>query len=162
PTCAHGGPQIEHLQKLEIPIVWRAQATNDLQRRGCRVLQHQLECLETDRLVGRNKQLFELGKFGGHHLIPIYSLREQVQGGGGAVDDALDGFEHLFAHLVLVGADGELEGDLVGDDVVLGAAVDRADGDDDAVGGFDLAAGDGLEVHDRLGGDDDRVFGVVG
>ena len=51
--------------------------------------------------------------------------------------------------------------DLVGNDVVFRAAVDRADGDDGGVGRLDLAADDGLEVENQEGGQDDGVDGEM-
>ena len=78
-------------------------------------------------------------------------------GPGPGRDPALDPLDQLVADLGSEGAEGELEPDLVGDDVVLGPAVDRADGDDRRVERVDLAADDRLEVEHRQGGQDDRV-----
>ena len=78
-----------------------------------------------------------------------------------AVDPALDRLDELLADRLAEGPQRELELDLVGDDVVLGPAVDRADGHDRRLARLDLAADDRLEVDDDQGGQDDRVDRAV-
>src|SRR6185437_824023 len=63
----------------------------------------------------------------------------------------------VLADFVAIAADGDLQMALVADDVVLGAAVDRADGDDGRVGRLDLAADDRLQIEDELSAHDDGV-----
>ena len=60
------------------------------------------------------------------------------------------------------GARGELELDLVGDDVALRAAMDGADGDDGGVLRVFLAADDGLQLGDEQGRQDDGVLALLG
>ncbi len=73
----------------------------------------------------------------------------------------LDSGDQLLADRLAEGAERELKLDLVGDDVVLGAAVDRADGDDRRLAGLDLAADDRLQVDDHQRRQDDRIDGAV-
>ena len=63
----------------------------------------------------------------------------------------------LLAHLWRQAAECELQLALVGNDVVLRAGVDRADGDDRRVDRLDFAADDRLQIEHEFGGDDDRV-----
>ena len=92
--------------------------------------------------------------------VPVRDLdlrRLRRAGGRGlGLGDPLDRGEEAFADVVLVGAHRQLELDLVGNDVVLRAAVDRADGDDGRVERVVLAADDRLERDDGSRRDDDR------
>ena len=58
--------------------------------------------------------------------------------------DPIDRRQHAFAHLSFVGAHCELHFHFVRNDVVLRAAVDRTDRDDDWIERIIFAAGDGL------------------
>ncbi|GIW41939.1 MAG: hypothetical protein KatS3mg076_2516 [Candidatus Binatia bacterium] len=74
----------------------------------------------------------------------------------------LDPVEEKLPNLVLVGANGELEPHLVGDHVVLGAAVDGAHGHDRRVDRVDTPAHERLERHDEMRGGHDRVDRLIG
>ena len=62
----------------------------------------------------------------------------------------------------LVGADGQLQVDFVGNDVVARAAVDGADRDHGGIEGRNLAADDGLNRHHQLRGFDDGILARFG
>src|SRR5439155_26464772 len=66
PTRMHGLPKPKYLQELEIPIIWRAQATDDLRLRCCGMTKDQLEGFEANRLIRREKRLFEFHKIRCH------------------------------------------------------------------------------------------------
>src|SRR6267378_5765478 len=51
---------------------------------------------------------------------------------------------------------------VIGNDVVLGAAVDRADGYDGGIEGRIFATNDRLDGHDEFGGEDDGIFADFG
>ena len=92
----------------------------------------------------------------------MYSSTSTVGAGalwacGQGLDPALDALDELQPDRLGEGPERELELDLVGDDVVLGAAVDRADGHDGRLDRLDLAADDRLEVEDGQRRQDDRV-----
>ena len=80
---------------------------------------------------------------------------------GRRVGHAHNALQDVLAHTVLGSADGQLQLDLVGNDVVLGAAVDGADGDDGRVGGVGLTADQRLQVEDNAGRQHDGVDGGV-
>jgi len=82
-------------------------------------------------------------------------------GSGLGLRDALDRREELFLHLGLVGADGQLELRLVGDDAPFGPRVDRTDRDDCRIERVDLARNDALKGHDGAGGDQDGIDGAL-
>ena len=81
---------------------------------------------------------------------------------GEALDPALDAGDELLADRLGERPERELELDLVGDDVVLGPAVDRADRHDGRLDRLDLAADDRLEVDDDERRQDDRVDRPMG
>ena len=74
---------------------------------------------------------------------------------------AADAVDEQVADVVAVRAQGQLQLDLVGNDIVLRPSVDRADGQDRRMHGIDLAAHDRLEVHDGQGRQHDRIDGGV-
>src|SRR5258705_3632800 len=69
-----------------------------------------------------------------------------------AFGDAVEGGEDVLANFFFVGADSELKMNIIGNDVVLGAAVDRADGYDGGIEGRIFAADDRLDGHHEFGG----------
>src|SRR5258708_37356954 len=83
-------------------------------------------------------------------------------GEGNAFGDAIEGSEDVLAHFFFVGADSELKMNVIGNDVVLGAAVDGADGYDGGIEGRIFAADDRLGGHDEFGGEDDGIFADLG
>ena len=98
----------------------------------------------------------------------VYSSRFTFTDGAGApapvaADLAMpvDCFQHMVAGLVGGGSHGQLQLHFVGDDVVLCAAVDRADGDHRRNARFDLAADDRLQTENDACGQDNRVDTVV-
>ena len=60
--------------------------------------------------------------------------------------DALDCRQQMLAHFRRVRADGQAKVDLIGNDVVLGASLDVADGDDGGIARLDFARHDGLQA----------------
>src|ERR1022692_5111445 len=60
-----------------------------------------------------------------------------------------DGCQHALSHFWLVRAHSELQLDLARDDAVLGAAVDRADSNDDRIERIVLTRNNGLQGEDR-------------
>src|SRR5208337_2980592 len=80
---------------------------------------------------------------------------------GECLGPALDAFDELEPNLLGEGPQGELELDLVGDDVVPGTPVNRAHGDHGRLDRLDLAADDRLEIEDGERRQDDRIDGAV-
>src|SRR5260370_39132221 len=89
-----------------------------------------------------------------------FRLRRQSTLRGG-LGDPRNAVEDVFAHLVLGRPHRDLQLYLVGDDVVLAAAVDRADRDHGRVGWVGLAADQRLQVENDPGRQDDRVYRSV-
>src|SRR5690606_19570231 len=97
----------------------------------------------------------------------VHRLDENLRRGAGAFGDLrraeLEVVAHLFAHVLVVGADGAGHFHRFRHDVRAAAAVDVAYGDH---GGrqreVGLAADHGLHAVDHLGGGDDGVDGVPG
>uniref|UniRef100_A0A0N4ZAF6 NAD-specific glutamate dehydrogenase n=1 Tax=Parastrongyloides trichosuri TaxID=131310 RepID=A0A0N4ZAF6_PARTI len=73
-----------------------------------------------------------------------------AEGQGRVAADAVDAVQQLRPHLGAVGADRQLHVHPVGDDVVLDAAVDGADGDHGPLKRIGLAAAQGLQRHHDL------------
>ena len=76
-------------------------------------------------------------------------------------NSSLDRFDELQADRLAESPKRELKLDFVGDDVVLGAAVDRADRHDRRLARLDFAADDRLQVDDHERRQDDRVDRAV-
>ncbi|MEO5961280.1 MAG: hypothetical protein ABIZ49_04880 [Opitutaceae bacterium] len=75
--------------------------------------------------------------------------------------DAPNRSDQVLGDFWVIAAQREFEFHLVRDDVALGAAVNRADGDDRGYTGFDLARDDGLKGEHDFRGEDDRILCVV-
>jgi len=95
---------------------------------------------------------------GGSRIIDregIAIQRRYVRWPGGAggrglgVDDPFDRSEHAPAHPLIEAAHVELDDGCVGDDVLLGAGLQRTDGDHGGRGGGEFPGNDGLQAHDR-------------
>ena len=85
-----------------------------------------------------------------------------AKGRADAGGDLLDPADREIAHGVGVGADSAAEGRRFGDDVTAIPGLELADREDDRLHGSDRAADDGLEGGDKVGGDDNRINGLVG
>ena len=81
----------------------------------------------------------------------------RARGCGLGLDDPPDGVQYVGADLLVERADVELEQCLLGDHVVLGAGLQRADRDDRRLAGGDFARDDRLQAQDGRGGHDDGV-----
>src|ERR1700730_5634253 len=77
---------------------------------------------------------------------------------GDAFGTALERSEDVLPHFFIVGADGELQMHIVGNDVALCAAVNRADSYYSRIEGRILATDDGLDCEDEFGGEHNGIF----
>ena len=66
------------------------------------------------------------------------------------------------ARRILGGPNGDLQFHVVGDNVRLRAAVNRADGDNAGIDRVQLAADNRLQIHDQFGGNDNRINRQMG
>src|SRR5690606_35272634 len=75
--------------------------------------------------------------------------------------DPTDAGNKIGSDRVGVAAQGELQVNFIGNDVVLGAAVDRSDGKDRRSGRVLLATDERLQSENGLGRENDGILGFV-
>ena len=84
--------------------------------------------------------------------------RPRGAGGGGlGIHDPLDRSEHALAHALIEGANVEFDDGFVRNDVLLGAGLQRADGNHGGLGGGDFARNNSLQPHHRRGRHHHRI-----
>src|SRR5439155_14204692 len=80
-------------------------------------------------------------------------------GSGDSIGDSGDGSKNFFALGGSHGSNGELQMGLIGNDVVFGAGVEKADSDNSGNLRVHFTADDSLQGHNDFRSDEDRIFG---
>src|SRR5271169_1713033 len=101
------------------------------------------------------------GRALGHNHDDWRPIRGHAAGQGNSFSSALEVSKDLFLDAIVEGANGEIHLDLVGNDVALGSAMNRADGDYGRSLWGNLAADDRLDRHDVFGRHHHRVFACL-